>query len=375
MIGILSDSIFSPLGEDTKENFENVKNCISGIKTYPKIYDLDFQVSCSAFDLQLLDREFDKYVGLNKDNYTKLEKASLIALKKATKDLDIDFASSRTKFIFSSTKGNIEFLEKGETENPKLMLWHTANLLKDYLGITTEPIVVSNACISGLCAIIAADREIQFNRADNVIILGADVLSKFVVSGFNTLKALSKEPCKPFDKDRCGLNLGEAAACMVVTRDYQKCKVAFECGAIHNDANHISGPSRTAEGSYNSLKDVLKNQNLDDFAFINTHGTSTIFNDEMESIAVDRMALNDLPLNTLKGYYGHTLGAAGVLEAIISSTALKNGVILKTLGFNELGTSKTVNVTKQVLNTQKRKFVKVISGFGGSNGAGVFSLI
>lgn len=194
--------------------------------------------------------------------------------------------------------------------------------------------------------------------------------SRFIVTGFQSLKALSLNPCKPFDADREGLNVGEAAAAMVLSVS----KSAWEIvdGAVRNDANHISGPSRTGEGSYNALRYVLEGVSADELAFVNVHGTATRYNDQMEAIALNRAGLQDVPVNALKGIFGHTMGAAGILESIVSMKACDAGLVLPTQGFSQMGVEPAVNVSAQERKTDKKAFVKLLSGFGGVNGALLF---
>ena len=143
-------------------------------------------------------------------------------------------------------------------------------------------------------------------------------------------------------------------------------------GAVRNDASHISNPSKTAEGCYRSLRSVTDGVDRTDIAFINVHGTSTLYNDEMEAVAIARAGLQDTPINSLKGYYGHTMGAAGVLETILSMHALDEGLVLATRGFEELGVSRRVNVSAQNMPVSGNAFVKLLSGFGGCNAAMLF---
>lgn len=111
----------------------------------------------------------------------------------------------------------------------------------------------------------------------------------------------------------------------------------------------------------------MKEISVDDIGFVNVHGTSTAYNDEMESIALHRAALDTVPVNGLKGYYGHTLGAAGIIETILSMKAIESGVVLPTKGFDNIGTSYQVNISNLAGRTDKQAFVKILSGFGGSN--------
>ena len=190
------------------------------------------------------------------------------------------------------------------------------------------------------------------------------------MTGFQSLKALSEAPCKPFDAQRDGLNLGEAAAAVVLGFGEDGWEIVD--GAVRNDANHISGPSRTGEGSFKSLRYVLRHCSPEELAFVNVHGTSTRYNDEMEAIAIDRAGLLDVPVNALKGTFGHTMGAAGILESILSMKALDAGLVLPTRGFSELGVSRAVKVSPLMGRTDKKAFVKLLSGFGGVNGALLF---
>ena len=206
------------------------------------------------------------------------------------------------------------------------------------------------------------------------------MVTKFILSGFNSFKALSNEPCRPYCATRTGINLGEVAASILVTKtpDYlTKEAVSILGEASCNDANHISGPSRSGEGLYRSVLSALKQASINAQAidYISAHGTATSFNDEMEAIAFDRLGMNKIPLNSLKGYFGHTLGASGLLETIIAMHSLQQNMLFATLGFQELGVSKPINIIKE--NTAKKLtlFLKTASGFGGCNTAVIFKKV
>ena len=142
-------------------------------------------------------------------------------------------------------------------------------------------------------------------------------------------------------------------------------------GASANDANHISGPSRTGDGLFKAVSETLKISNIKPDT-INAHGTATPFNDEMESIAFERAGLTDIPVNSLKGYYGHTLGAAGVLETIITLEAAANNRLIKSAGFSEQGVSGKIQLIKEHTSKEVKAVLKTASGFGGCNGAALF---
>lgn len=170
-----------------------------------------------------------------------------------------------------------------------------------------------------------------------------------------------------------GLNLGEAAACVVYGRAEEATDISrLWCvadAAVRNDAYHVSSPSKTAEGACRALRAVLAGKDLSGLAFVNVHGTATLFNDEMEAVALDRMGLGDLPANGLKGYFGHTLGAAGVLETLISMEALDDGIVLGTKGFEQPGVSRRINISAGHRPATGTAFLKMMAGFGGCNAA------
>ena len=145
-------------------------------------------------------------------------------------------------------------------------------------------------------------------------------------------------------------------------------------GSVSNDANHISGPSRTGKELSFAINQSLKEAGLsgDAIDFISAHGTATPYNDEMEAKAINLSRLQSVPLNSLKGYYGHTLGAAGLIESIISIHSLKEGLLLPTPGYKESGVTQPVNVVAEMQPIKAVNFLKTASGFGGCNAAVVF---
>ena len=277
-------------------------------------------------------------------------------------------------FIFSSTKGNIHLLDApaGSYNKQKLYLWHTASVIARRFGNPNEPVAVSNACISGACAQIAAMRLLEAGRYEWAVVVGADMASRFVVSGFQSLKALAPEQCRPFDLHRVGLNLGEAAATIIYKKTDGSPTLSLRAGSIRNDANHISGPSRTAEGAFLALQDIMKYASKDEISFVCAHGTATAYNDRMEALALRRAGLDHIPVNSLKGCFGHTLGAAGILESIISTWALRDRTALGTCGFATPDPDCPLPVSEHNITSDGSSFIKMLSGFGGSNAALLF---
>lgn len=371
----LSNNIISPLGMSTAENYAAVKAGQSALKHYAGRWGLREPFVASLVDRDKVDQAFAALADNAK--YTFFEKMAILSASRAIQEAGIDTASQRVLFILSTTKGNVFLLDKRETGFPeeRVLLGLAARQLTDFFHNPNPPIVVSNACISGVCAQIEAMRSLESGCFDHVVVVGCDVQSAFIVSGFQSFKALSSDCCKPFDAYRCGLNLGDAAATVVFTRkdtvgpnEWVACR-----GAIRNDANHISGPSRTGEGCYRALKIALDDVQPSQIAFINAHGTATLYNDEMESVAIERAGLLHVPVNGLKGYYGHTMGAAGVLETILSMQAIDDHIILATKGYETLGVTHPLLLSNQNEMTEKKMFIKLLSGFGGCNAALLFA--
>ena len=376
MIRKIADNIYSPLGVTTAENYAAVKQGRSMLRSYPAgTMDLPEAFTASLFDWGRVEPL---------DGYTRFERIVIQSVGRALAQTDIDVHSDRVLFVLSTTKGNVELLDSRSQQFPadRVLPGVAARVVAAYFGFCREPLVVSNACISGLSAQITAMRLIESGACDVAVVCGADVQSRFIISGFGSFKALSPMECRPFDIERLGLNLGEAAATVIYERSEVRGERREERGersewfavrgAVRNDAFHISGPSPKGEGSYRAIRAALGDTPADELAFINVHGTSTMYNDEMESAAIDRAGLLDVPVNSLKGYYGHTMGAAGVLETILSMAAVDDGCILGTRGYEELGVSHRVRVSGQHAATTKQSFLKLLSGFGGCNAAMLF---
>lgn len=374
MIQVLSDNIVSPLGFTTRENYANVKSGVSMGRRHKFMFDLPEPFFGSLIDWPLIDELVEREVA-PLIRLTRFEQIILLSAKRAVEAAGIDPRSPEVLFVLSTTKGNVSLLENAERFEPdRVHLWRSAQILGNYFGNPNEVVVVSNACISGVAAQLLAFDLMRMRGYRYAVVVGGDILGKFVVSGFQSFKALSSMRCKPFDENRDGLNLGEAAATMVfekVTDSSSLLSNSFiwRGGGNRNDANHISGPSRTGEGLYNATMMATKGVEKDDIAFICAHGTATRYNDDMESWAISRAGLSDVPTFSLKGYYGHTLGAAGLLECILSISALSDGCVLPTLGYEQYGVAQPMTVCDRLTATDKPCFLKLISGFGGSNAA------
>jgi 3-oxoacyl-[acyl-carrier-protein] synthase-1 len=368
---VVSDNILSPLGLTSVENFSQLTKGVSGIRQrkHPEI-------SLKPFYASLLDEDYAK----DDPQFTKFEKILVESVGRALGESRFNAKDPETVFIMSSTKGNISLLEReavGHAPDKKIALHRSAKLVASHFQFVHEPIIISHACISGLLAIITGMRLIQSGRFNHAVIAGADIITYFIASGFHAFWAISHEPCKPFDAKRNGISLGEGAATIILSsnKENSESKIKITGGAVSNDANHISGPSRTGAELNFAIRKALQQAGTTEkeIDFISAHGTATIYNDEMEAKAVTLAKMQSVPLNSLKGYYGHTLGAAGLIESIVSVHSLKNNIILPSLGFTEPGTSETINVCTSLQSGSFTKFLKTASGFGGCNAAAVFS--
>lgn len=360
-------NIISSLGATTAENLDQVLQEHSGLKPYTDKVFSDITIPASYLDYSAIATQFSALADANA--YTRFEQLAILSVKDALEKSKVGLNSGKTLFILSTTKGNIDLLENAQSfPANRLELSTTAAIIAGFFSKELPFMVVSNACISGVAALVLGRRLIAAGLYDTVIVNGTDILTKFVVSGFQSFMSLSENPCKPFDADRNGLSLGEGSATLILTN--KSTDIEIVNGATSNDANHISGPSRTGEGLLLAIENTLKGYK--DIGFISAHGTATPYNDDMESKAIFRAGLDTVPTNSLKGFFGHTLGAAGVIETVISIELLKKNISIKTLGCVNQGTAEQIKVAQETSTQPMNSFLKLASGFGGCNAAALF---
>lgn len=289
---------------------------------------------------------------------------------------------SRVGLVLSTTKADIVALERIQAGTPcsSLARRHIlpgclAQDLAVAHGIAGPVRCVSVACVSGLLAIQVAAELLQRKAADAVCVVGVDLLSRFVLSGFTSLKSLDPAGCRPFDKDRAGLSLGEGAGALVLAEGTGGLTLSGWGGS--NDANHLTGPSRDGSGLDLAIRRALRRAGVDAAAidYVHAHGTGTVYNDTMESLAL-RAVFGDRvpPFGSAKGMLGHTLGAAGILETILCTLAAGAGVLPGTPRLRE----RAADVPASILSAPRRhplpwRVLKINSGFGGTNAALVMS--
>jgi len=371
---ISSNNILSPLGFNTFENISQISIEKSGIKLQSIIGKTPSYAA--LIDDDYLNQVFNTEAISNVNDFSKLEKMMILSLVDTISKASFPI-TDRTLLIIATTKGNINILnsKKNHISESRVYLSELGKQIKKFFGFKNEPIILSNACVSGLLAIVVAKRLIQNEFYDNAFIVGGDIVSEFTMSGFQSFKAISDQPCKPFSKYRRGITLGEAAASLAITstNNLDKNVQIVGDGSI-NDSNHISAPCRNGEGLYRSIQSAFKEsktlpENLD---YISAHATGTLYNDEMEAIAFNRARLGNVPVNGLKGYFGHTLGASGILETIIGLSSMNNNRLYTSLGTDELGVSVPLNIIRNNQKKDIKIMLKTASGFGGCNTAVVF---
>ena len=371
----VATNIVSSLGLDTDAHWSAALASRSGIRQYE-----DASLSENSFYASRLDPGAWQciYAGTRQTTTIPLspfEQMTLYSAKKALAEIEEPIDLSRTVLILSSTKGNIEWLN--QKEDQRILLTTSAEIISKELGIPNKPLVISHACISGVVASIYGLRLLQAGRYEYAVIVGADRFTQFVLSGFQSFKAVDDTPCKPFDKERRGVTLGEAAATIVLSTRTAHPLAQLVSGATSNDANHISGPSRTGEELATVINSSLGEAGIKDsqIDLISAHGTATLYNDEMEAQAFTLSHVANAPIHSFKGYIGHTLGAAGIVESAMLLSAFRHQQLIPSIGYQLQGVTQPLNITTKALPSPILYGLKTGSGFGGCNAATVWKYI
>ncbi len=354
----------SPLGYTIEEQWQALMCETSGIKRLKKEDD-DSSFYAACINTASLSSAFQQISTTNAP-FTRLEQMLILALQPLVDKYGVQ---PTTGLILSTTKGNISLLEKQDVNQAYLnVLGHK---IAQYFHFSKAPVIVSNACVSGVLSVSVAKRLMQMHQFDNVYVLAGDEVTDFVLSGFQSFQAMSDEPCRPFDADRKGVTLGEAAAAVYLSAEKETAIAEVAGDASYNDANHISGPSRTGEGLFLSIEAALGEAAVQasDIDFISAHGTATLYNDEMEAIAFNRTQLQNVPLHSLKGYFGHTLGASGLLEVVFLLESMQRSQTIVSKGFRKNGVTQPLHIVTKSQNIPIDIAIKTASGFGGCNAA------
>ncbi|MDD3876854.1 MAG: beta-ketoacyl-[acyl-carrier-protein] synthase family protein [Bacteroidales bacterium] len=252
-----------------------------------------------------------------------------------------------------------------------------------FFNITDFATTISTACSSSANAIMLGSRMIKNNLLDRVVVGGVDALTRFTLNGFNTLMILDRKPCRPFDETRSGLNIGEGAAYMVLEAEHLAVKnskeIFAEVKGFGNacDAFHQTASSPEGTGPRLAMHRALKNANLNpqEISYVNVHGTGTPNNDLSEGIALENVFdMKVPPFSSTKQFTGHTLGAAGSIEAVLSMLALKHNIIYPNLNHGTQMKELSIKpVTQIIRNLEVKNVLSNSFGFGGNNTTLIFS--
>ena len=392
-IAITGMGIISSIGNTVEENFQSLINKtpgISKIKGISTIHSNHIKVG----EVKITNDALCDFLKLPiSNNYSRTTMLGEIAAKEAVRNAGItDINSCKTGFISATSVGGMDLTEKffysqfEEEENRKYIESHSAGdsstKIANSLGITGFVSTISTACSSAANSIMLGARMIKAGKLDRVIVGGTDCLSKFTINGFKTLMILSETNCKPFDANRTGLNLGEAAAFLVLESDEcikkdNKKVLGYVSGyANANDAFHQTASSENGEGATLAMKKALKvaGLSIEEIDYINAHGTATENNDASESAAIIRVFGENIPkVSSTKAYTGHTLAAAAAIEAVYSILALQNNLVFPNLNFKTPIEETNIIPETEVLQKELNHVLSNSFGFGGNCSTLIFS--
>lgn len=242
--------------------------------------------------------------------------------------------------------------------------------LADYLEIDGPAYTISTACSSSARALICGKRMLESGLVDAVIAGGADTLCKVPINGFNSMGVLSQERCLPFNKNRAGINIGEGGGLMILSKE----KASLELLGVgeSSDAYHVSSPDPSGAGAISAMEMALNDASLttDDIGYVNLHGTATKLNDAMESKAMASLFKGKVPCSSTKYMTGHTLGAAGIVEAAILCYLLKHDLDLPVQDFSHDEIDDTLDecgLIKEKIKAKKKVMMSNSFAFGGNN--------
>jgi len=347
--------IISAIGASVEENFSALLSGKTGISVIENIETI-YKDSIKVGEIKKSNEELLQQLQiLDANDFSRTAMLGAIAAKQAVENAGIENINDyKTGLISATSVGGMDMTERffyDYLENEENRRYINANdggnsshNIADYLGLQGTVTTISTACSSAANAIMLGARLIKSKKLDRVIVGGTDALSKFTINGFKTLMILSDTYNTPFDNNRKGLNLGEAAAFLVLESDEivqkeNKKVLAYVSGYGNaNDAFHQTASSENGEGAFLAMEKALKVANLspENIDYINAHGTATQNNDLSEGRAIERIFRENVPeFSSTKPFTGHTLAAAAAIEAVYSVLALQNNIIFPNLNFQE----------------------------------------
>lgn len=377
--------IVSAMGIGVKKNIYSLKNNLSGISSRPIV--LKSKLNLPVGEIHFTNNELSEYLTIPTSRHlSRTALLGIMAVKEALSNTDFP-KNARVALVSATSVAGMDLTElfykeydkdnnKGRLRDVKMHDCGTiARVIAEYSGINGYVSDISTACSSAANAILFAAKLLKYNVADYVVAGGCDALSIFTLNGFNALKVLDSDICRPFDNSRCGLNLGEGAGFLLMQRDdmpYTEKYCTFAGGVNANDAFHQTASSDSGTGAFLAMSNALKNADIlpEEVSYINAHGTATVNNDASESAAILRLFGNKSMVphfSSIKAFTGHTLAASGGIEAVLSAIAVKNGYLYPNLNFsNPIDNFELVPVTHFSDNNQVNCVVSNSFGFGGN---------
>lgn len=292
------------------------------------------------------------------------------------------WGASRVAVVLGTSTGGLEQTEQAfahwletSTIPPSYDYTHQHNfaafgeLLARASGAEGPVYVVSTACSSSGKVAASAARLIRAGLADAVLVGGIDSLTRMTLQGFHSLGILSSEPCRPFGAERDGINIGEGAALLVIEREADGAEVELLGVGESSDAYRMSSPEPTGRGAREAMERAMAQAGLEaaDIDHVNAHGTATKLNDAAESLAIEALFGDRVPVVSTKGYTGHLLGGAGGTEMVFAIHAIRTGRLPATLGATPLDAEVRVHVVTEPLERRVRRVLSNSFAFGGSN--------
>lgn len=383
--------IISAIGDSVEKNRQALINQQSGISALTH-FNTHYATSRPCGEIKHTTASLKQELAASEPGTTRTSLLALHAFKQAVTDAGLSeeiLKSTDTALIGASTVGGMCLTDelyhdanKDDHGSEYLSSYDCASVnmyLQKRYGLTGGINTINTACSSSANALMFAARLLKLGLAKRVIAGGADSLAKFTINGFNALHILSPEPCRPFDQNRKGLNLGEAAAFLVLEREedvkHRKIYAALTGYANNNDSYHPSSLSPEGNGPFLVMQQAIETAGItaSDIDFVNAHGTATENNDAVESTAMLRLFGTAPAFVSTKGNTGHTLGAAGAVEAVYSVLSLYHGELYPALNFETpIADTQLVPVTEY----QQKPLKHVMSnsfGFGGNCSSLIFS--
>lgn len=390
---VAGTGVISAIGNSLPETWTSFKNHRSGIGPIT-LFDTVHRGVLPVGEVKLTNDELASQVNLD-PSLTRTALLGIIAAREAIKNSGLpSLKNFRTGLISATTVGGMDktenFFQEFLSDNRKGKLRDVVNhecgrsteLIADALGLNGYLSTINTACSSSVNSIILGARLISAGMLDVVVAGGTDALTRFTVNGFNSLMILDKEPCRPFDAGRNGLNLGEGAGFVVLVSETVakennlKVKTFVSGFANTNDAFHQTASSPEGRGSFAAMTNALTMAKLsvDDIGYINLHGTGTVNNDQSEGTAVKRLFGDSIPaVSSTKSFTGHTLGACGGIEAAFSVMAIENQCVFPNLRFQTKMNDIDIEPVTEFKNLAIDHVMSNSFGFGGNCSSIIFS--